>query len=355
MFGERLKRARSAAGLSMKALGQQAGVSANMIKKYEHGESMPSSGVLVKMSRTLKVRNEYFFRPTKYELNNIEYRKRSSTTVKTLERIKSDILDQAERWMELHNLWPNLPVKEFEIPNFSISKIEKYSQVDLIAQELRDKWKLGRVSITNMIDLLESQGIIVIITEVDSNDKFDGCQTSLDGKPLVVISSKWPGDRQRFTLGHELGHLILHDLLDPSLSEEHACNYFSGAFLFPKEMVESSLGKKRRNLEAQELYLLKKEFGLSMQAIVYRAKFLEIINDSQAKSIIIDFSKKGWRREEPGDAYPREKTQAFEQLVFRGLAEDILTESKSAELLGMSLLKFHHIRKLELTDDCTNK
>jgi len=107
MFGERLNRARAASGLSQAALGKAAGVSANMIKKYEHNESMPSSSVMIRLSKTLDVRAEYFFRPVKVELKNVEYRKRSSTPKKILNRIHADVLDQAERWLQLANLWPS--------------------------------------------------------------------------------------------------------------------------------------------------------------------------------------------------------------------------------------------------------
>ena len=74
MFGERLLRARTAAGLSMQALAQAVGLSANMIKKYEHGVSMPSSDSLLKLAKALSVRVEYFFRPVTVQLSNIEYR-----------------------------------------------------------------------------------------------------------------------------------------------------------------------------------------------------------------------------------------------------------------------------------------
>ena len=98
MIGERLIRARAASGLSMKALGDAAGVSANMIKKYEHDISMPSSGVLIKLSKALQVRSEYFFRPSKVKLSAVEYRKRANTPKSILKRIEADVLDQAERW-----------------------------------------------------------------------------------------------------------------------------------------------------------------------------------------------------------------------------------------------------------------
>lgn len=63
MIGERIKRARAAVGLSMQALGDQVGISAYMVKKYEHDQRMPSSGVLLKIATALSVRMEYFFRP----------------------------------------------------------------------------------------------------------------------------------------------------------------------------------------------------------------------------------------------------------------------------------------------------
>lgn len=75
MIGERLKRARAASGLSMQGLGKAVGVSANMIKKYEHDLSMPSSGILIKISKALGVRSEYFFRPIQVALSGVEYRK----------------------------------------------------------------------------------------------------------------------------------------------------------------------------------------------------------------------------------------------------------------------------------------
>lgn len=97
MFAERLVRARKAAGLSMSALAEEVGLSANAIKKYEHGETMPSSANLLKLAKALGVRTEYFFRPVKVALEGIEYRKRASTSRKLLDQINGDVMEQAER------------------------------------------------------------------------------------------------------------------------------------------------------------------------------------------------------------------------------------------------------------------
>ncbi|MCO7633670.1 XRE family transcriptional regulator [Pseudomonas guariconensis] len=350
MIGERLKRARAAAGLSMQALGDQVGVSANMIKKYEHDQSMPSSGVLIRLSKALSVRAEYFFRPTKIELSGVEYRKRPSTPKATLKRIEADVLDQAERWQELINLWPEFPVRAFTVPAGLVPQVSALEQVDEVADHVRAEWDLGLSPIPGLIDVLESRGILVIITDVDAQAKFDGLQASVAGQPVIVVSAKWPGDRQRFTLAHELGHLLLHGRLADELDEEKACNRFASAFLIPARAMRQQLGDKRHMLEMRELYLLKSEYGLSMQGCLYRAGDLGIIAKNVRERLFMVFVKQGWRKEEPGQPYRQESTRLFQQLVYRALGEGILSESKAAELLGVTVFQFHQARKLELLD-----
>nr|WP_163501765.1 XRE family transcriptional regulator [Halomonas socia] len=350
MIGERIKRARAAAGLSMQALGQQVGVSANMIKKYEHDQCMPSSGVLIKLSKSLGVRSEYFFRPVQVELGEVEYRKRSTLPAGILKRIHADVLDQAERWHELANLWPNFPLADFKEPDDLPERVETLDEVDAVADGLRSSWQLGQNPIPDLVDELEARGILVIMTDVDEQSKFDGLQAQIAGLPVIVVSSNWPGDRQRFTLAHELGHLLLQGRLAATLDEEQACNRFAGAFLLPAGSMRQQLGPSRQHLEPKELYLMKMEYGLSMKACLYRAKDLGIITSAEHRGMMIKFSKNRWHKVEPGNAYPAEVTLTFQQLVYRALGEGIVSESKAAELLGIPLMQFHQERKLEQLD-----
>jgi Zn-dependent peptidase ImmA (M78 family)/DNA-binding XRE family transcriptional regulator len=347
MIGERIKRARAAAGLSMQALADQVGLSANMIKKYEHDKSMPSSPVLLKLASALSVRTEYFFRPATITLAEIEYRKKSSAPKKLLQRIEADVIDQAERWFELSQLWPNFPIPKFEF-TADLPRIESLDQIDAVAERVREHWQLGVNPLPDLIDLLESKGILVIISQEEKADKIDGLMAHIDDQPVVVISSCWPGCRQRFTLAHELGHLILHNLLPEHIDEENACNRFASAFLLPAHEVFQHLGKTRSYIELQELYLLKQEYGLSMQACLYRIADLGVISESKRQRIFIQFSKNGWRKLEPGEQYPKERTRLFQQLVFRALAEEIISESKAAELLQIAVMALHKQRLMQL-------
>lgn len=334
----------------MQALADQVGVSATMINKYEKDKSNPGSKILIQLSKALGIRSEYFFRPVNVQLQGVEYRKRASTPQKLLHRIEADVLDQAERWQMLANLYPDFPLPQFELPTGLPASVASVEAVDKVAYRVRDAWDLGRNPIPDLIEMLEARGILVILTGVDDLNKFDGLQATVAGKPFIVVSSHWPGDRQRFTLAHELGHLILHGRLEPTVDEEKACNRFASAFLLPETGLRLQLGGQRHNLEAKELYILKHEYGISMAACLYRAADLGIISERLRQRDFIRFRQRGWHKKEPGDPYPKEESQLYAQLVYRALGEGIISESKAAELLKTPLMQFHRERNLEPFD-----
>ena len=351
MIGERLQRARKAAGVSLRVLADQTNLSHTTIDKFEREKLKPSSNQLIKIAKLLGVRTEYFFRPQVIEIQTPEYRKKSSLSQKDLNKIQGDIFDQAERWHELLGLYPNSPIKSFSLLADLPALISTETQIEELAVKMRHAWELGLGCIPDLIDTLESQGIMVISTAVENDEKFDGLASVVNDIPLIVVGENWVGDRQRFTLAHELGHLLLKNRVAESLllqkDEEKLCNHFAGAFLLPKATLISHLGEHRHNLEPRELYLLKHEFGLSMQGVLFRALQAEIISQAKFKTIFFKFSQNGWRKHEPNAQYPSEQTLLFKQLVYRALAEDYISESKAAELLGLSVIKFHQQRTLD--------
>ena len=353
MIGERLQRARKAAGVSLRALAQQSELSHATIDKFEREQLKPSSGQLIKLAKILGVRTEYFFRPQTLAIEGIEYRKKSTLPQKQLAKIQADIVDQAERWHELLALYPQAPIKPFSLPSCLPEQIS-IEHIEDLAVAVRHAWDLGLNCIPDLIDTLESQGIMVISAAVDGDNKFDGLAALVNKIPVCVVGAWWAGDRQRFTLAHELGHLLLKNRVDASLDEEKLCNHFAGAFLLPKATLISHLGEKRHRLEVRELYFLKHEFGLSMQGVLCRALQTGIITQATYKSLFMTFSYKGWRTREPADQYPSEQTRLFKQLVYRALAEGYFTESKAAELLGLSVAKFHQQRTLDSFEPVTH-
>lgn len=350
MLGERLERARKAAGLSLRALGDLVGVSQTAISKYEKDLITPDSKMIIKLSNALNVKIEYFFRPNKFtfSLENVEYRKREITQ-KNLDLINAKILDKIEKRFELESFFPKLPNDTFKLPSELPKIVYTYEEIDAIADEVRSFWKLGLNPIPDVIDVFESNGIRVFDIDENVDNNFDGLATSIEGKHIIVISKGWPGDRQRFTLAHELGHIVLANRLNKSIEmdDEKAANRFAGAFLLPKYAIKEELGETRNFIEIQELSLLKQEYGISMQGAFIRAYQTNIIEQKQYSILWRMFKSKGWLEKEPGKQLPSEKSHMFNQLVFHALAENFIGESKAAELLDMSISEFYKIRMME--------
>jgi len=350
MLGERIKTAREAAGLNQRLLAEKAGVSAMAISKYERGESVPSSKVLLAIAQALGLRTEYFFRKTEVELEEVDYREHHKLPETEEKKVRADVIEQLERWVELERFIPTPWSVPFSLPKGLPAKIRAMDDIEDVALVVRKAWGLGLNPIARVIDTLESKGIKVIVTRYDQHKYFDGLAARVNGAPVIVVGKHWAGDRQRFTLAHELGHLVLKGRLSSGLDEEAACHRFAGAFLAPKEKVSELLGNKRTWLEPQELMLLKQEWGLSMQGWSYRARDLGIITQSTMKELWSQFVQHGWKEKEPDPQYPNEETLLFKQLVFRALGEELIGEPKAAELLGMSVTDLHRCRQLECPD-----
>jgi len=347
MIGQRIKRARTATGLSLRELAEKAGISAMAISKYETGKSTPSSGVLLSLSKALDVPVEYFLRTEQVELEEVEYRKHTKLPKKLLRQIEGDVIEQVERYLELERLFPTLPIKPFEIPDGLPNRITDYAEIEGVADRVRETWELGTNPIPELTDTLEERGIKVFQTKLFHGNRFDGLAANVNGMPIIVVGEEWPGDRQRFTLAHELGHLLLKGRLSNKLDEETASNRFAGAFLVAASVVTSELGQRRRWLEPQELCVLKKVYGLSMQGWMHRANDLGILADVHYQTLVRMFRARDWHKKEPCEDYPREKTQLFTQLVYHALAEELIGESKAAELLRVPLKQFISLRNME--------
>lgn len=353
MIGARIKQARAAAGLSLRDLAGQVGVSAMAISKYERGETKPSSDVLLRLSKALDVRVEYFFRQIEIELEGVEYRKHPQLPKRDEQRVLAEVVEQLERWAELESFIPSSWPSAFKVPSGLPGKVETMDDVETCAERVRKVWNLGAAPILDLIEEMEEEGIKVVLIDYDAEKKFDGLFSRVRGAPVIVVGRDWPGDRQRFTLAHELGHLILAGRLSDKaeLDEERACHRFAGAFLVPREEAFRSLGKKRKWLEPRELYLLKHEWGLSMNAWLHRAQDLAIVNKAIAGELWRYFRSHDWRQKEPGDPYPNERPQRFNQFVYRALAEDIIGEAKAAELLGIRMTELRAHRRMESGDE----
>jgi Zn-dependent peptidase ImmA (M78 family) len=214
---------------------------------------------------------------------------------------------------------------------------------------VRQSYQLGNGPIFNIIEMLEERGIRVIELELDEG--FNGMSAMIDDRVPVIVLNRFFDhklDRKRFTALHELAHLLLR--FDPELEEkqqERLCDAFAGAMLLPGEQVRTMLGNHRSALIWNELVLIKELYGISIRAILYRARKYDIITDYDLTSKMAELSRFYGRKSEPGLYKGSEKVVRFRQLLLRGIAEAVITESKAAELDGKKLAEFRESLKLK--------
>jgi Zn-dependent peptidase ImmA (M78 family)/DNA-binding XRE family transcriptional regulator len=338
-FGIRLKLARKMAGMSLQGLSDALvnKVTKQALSKYEQGEMNPTSEVLLSIAKALRLKPDYFLKRKSLELGQILFRKRAALNKREEDTIVEKVRDYVERYMELEEILNvekpfDNPLKEF--------KIEKKEDVEKAADKLRKDWNLGDSPILNIVEMLELKGIKVIL--IDDVDTLDGLAVfTSTGIPIVVVNKKNKSiERIRFTIIHELAHLLLNlsILLSNHKLEEEWCHFFSSCFLIPSHMLRSMMGGgKRTYIYINELIKIKEYYGISVRAIVHRLKGLEIITDNYYQRWVIYMSKQYGQRGEPGEYKGEEASKGFDLLIARGLSEGIISLSKAAALCNTDI------------------
>lgn len=335
-IGERMYMARKLAGLSLRSLADQVGLSHTTIAKFEKGAEVPGSAVLLRVAAATGVSVEYFFRVAASIDLKPYYRKGHQLGQKAQARILSEVHEWLERYGEIESIFSE-PRWGDGLPFVKAATIESLDDIESIADQLRLRWGLGSGPIDNLVEVLESHGIKIGLFNAPTG--FDALSLKVDDVEVAMAAqTQVSGDRQRFSLAHELGHLVLPDSSD--IDAESAAHRFAGAFLVPRAAAIRELGPVRHALSEKELASLKQEYGLSMAAWVHRAYDLHIINANQYRGMMIHFRQWGWSRCEPGEPILPETPQRFERLVYRAVSEELISRSRAAELLRVTVKQF---------------
>ncbi len=343
-FGGRLKSARKMAGLSMEDLVQKSRsvVTKQAIGKYEKGLMNPSSDVLMELSRVLEVKPDYFFRSPTIKVSDLEFRKKSTLRAREREIIKHKTLDFLERYAEIEEILGARVSFKNPIPRKN-RQVRHLSDVERATIILREKWNLGTAPISNLIETLEYKGMRIF--EIETSEKFNGISAWSDSTPVIAVRAQDELVRKRFTIAHELGHVLLEfpDTDNPKTLEKR-CHDFAGAFLLPEVVIKAELGEHRDRIALMELQKLKGIYGISIQAIMHRAERLGIISAYTYRKFCIMVNQMGWKKKEPGSYERKEKANRFKQLVYHAAAEEVITFSRAAELLNVPLSEFREIQ-----------
>ncbi|MCU0733638.1 MAG: XRE family transcriptional regulator, partial [Hyphomonas sp.] len=285
MFPDRLRLARSRAGLSLRDLSAAIGgeVSAQAIGKYENGEMMPSARVLTLLGKSLGVSLDFLMSSQVTALEGVEFRDSKSTGAKLRSQIEAIVIEEVERYLMIEEI---LDIEDAgpDLGELVDQHVERLSDADRLADQLRSYWKLGCDQLPNITGLLEDKGFKIV--EAELPDRVDGltCLVRLAGAraslPVIVVKKDAPLERRRFTLCHELAHRVIATV-GPGLDKEKIMHRFSGAFLMPRTHLEVEAGGRPRRAFAQaELIRMKHIYGVSAAALLMRLVAINVLSDN---------------------------------------------------------------------------
>jgi Zn-dependent peptidase ImmA (M78 family)/transcriptional regulator with XRE-family HTH domain len=294
--------------LNQVELGQRVGVTRQAISAYEHGDKMPEPDTFNRLASELGQPPAFFTsedRPTFGEFRPRFFRKRGPETIRRNEAcaVLGAWFAQIARYLDRFVNYP--PVN---VPNASPSESTgRYSQdeIDEIADSCRSHWGLGVGPISNVLALLEANGIAVCRYELEG-ESVDAFSFWNGERPFIFMASEEiSGVRVRYDLAHELAHLILHrwvegsELEDPKVLKaiEAEADRFAGAILLPRKSFPNEVYTPR--LEA--FIALKRRWLVSIQAMIYRCRDLDLIDADQSLNLYKQISYRKWRKREPLD------------------------------------------------------
>jgi Zn-dependent peptidase ImmA (M78 family)/DNA-binding XRE family transcriptional regulator len=303
----RLQQARELRGWTQTALARQVGVHQSAIAQLETGRIQPSPGVLDAISRATGFPPAFFTRPSgpAFPLGSLRFRARAAMTAR----------QRRQAWwyaQTLYELMAQLAVQA-ELPTPRLLRLDG----DPAAAAAVTRQALGLAPdrpIGPLIRTLERAGVWVLAIPVPLPQR-DACSAWAGGDgatPVIVVAATTAGDRRRFSVAHELGHLVLHAIPQGSTHAlERQADAFAEAFLLPEAAMRGALVPP---ITLTTLADRKARWGVSLQALIRRAHTLKMITPSQYRSLHAQLGARGWRTQEP-IAVPVERPRALRQLA----------------------------------------
>lgn len=329
-----LRLARQFRGFQQKELAERAHVDAAIISRAENGAVVPSEGVISRLARELNVPATLFgfsFQPIGLPISyHPMWRKRQSVSQKETDRV---LADANMRGLHLRRLLPSVGFEpELTIPRIEPGEYENNCRE--VARLVRRAWGMPAGPVGNLTEYVERAGIFVFHVDLEKNVDVDGLTLRLAGlPPVIVLNSRMPADRMRFSLAHELAHLVMHPVPTPEMEKQ--ANEFASELLLPSNDLRGEFVGRKVDLKL--LAQLKPEWRVSMGALLYAAGQLRAIGPGQSQSLWRQYSARGYKSsgEPPELNFPVEKPSLGAYLVRAHIDELGYSFSEMTELLGL--------------------
>jgi Zn-dependent peptidase ImmA (M78 family)/DNA-binding XRE family transcriptional regulator len=340
--GERIKQVRELNGLTQKKFSEFLGVNQSAIAQIESGRTSPSDAVLERIIFKMDFPISFFKQPnsTEFPLGSLLFRARLSLTLSEKSQIRQYARIAYEMIQKMGKNINQIPLRLPRIDDDPINAAIKTRSVMGLSPD---------TPIQNLIQTLEKNGVIVLALPIEFK-KIDAFSLWInDQTPRAIIafsSHNISGDRLRFSVAHELGHLVIHQTMTGNNKKfDKESDLFAGEFLMPKDAMMNEIITP---VTLDVLLPLKKRWGVSIQALVRRAATLQIITVRQYQYLMHQIGSYGYRKNEPIEIViekPRMLSQMAEMLYGNPINYNKLSSDLDMpRRLAKSIIESHLIK-----------
>lgn len=337
-----LSLARAARGFTQSDLAKAAGVTQALISKLESGLTVdPSAETVESLARSLGVPTTFLVSDERpHGLPQFHYRKRAKLGRKALDKIEAQ--------MNIRRIHAARLFKSYE------PDVDRFPAIDLdsmgwtpqqAAQHMRGLWLLPSGPIDNLTQAIEANGAVVIQIEFGTN-LLDAMSFRIPGlPPLIFMNSEMPGERYRFTLAHELAHLLLHNQPETDENMESQADEFAGELLMPAKEIKPYLTSPSLGSLAR----VKPYWKVSIKALCMQCIKLKLITPSQYTGLMVNYSKARYGKFGEPFPVPMERPSALSSAISYHMRSLGYSTDEMAALLMMEADDFRSTYTASLT------
>ena len=297
----RLTQARARLGISKTELAPMVGVSAAAIGQYEAGVNSPRTEVIDRLAHALEVRPDFFNvgRPLA-RIDTVNAHFRSLRSARVSDRLKA-LATASILWELTFALERHVKLPEPDLPSLPSDVTPAQA-----AAALRVHWSLPEGPVKHLVATIESRGIVVAVRPLHEIDAVDAFSATIVDRPFIITTPRRSENvfRHRFSIAHELGHLLLHaESGEHSAAVETEADQFAAEFLTPAASMDAALPQR---LDIAALDRLGRTWGVSPASLVRRMVERGRTTQSSARRAYQRLNMLGDPHADPSRAYPGE-------------------------------------------------
>lgn len=304
---EMLTLARESRGWTQTEMAERLSIAQPIISKIENGLREPTDEQIRRFAAFLGYHQEFFFLPDQIKGfgSGCTYRRARQRTTEARMRYLLGVINV--RRIQIAKLLESV---ELDSRNeFARLDVDEHGGPVRIAQRIRALWKLPPGPLQNLTRAIEDAGGIIFRCEFGTRDVDAISQLLPGGTPLFLVNAAIPSDRLRFTLAHEVGHIVMHEMPNDQMEKE--ADIFAAELLMPAAEIRTDL----LDISLSKLATLKGYWKVSMNALLKRAGDLKTISERHKQFFWTQMGKHGFRTHEPVDIPLEEPTLVNEMIA----------------------------------------